>query len=44
MTFDPENGGDAILRNVGSYTDYTALSQKIAIFITTSVRTSTPTN
>jgi hypothetical protein len=25
LIFDPEDGGDTFLRNVGSYTDYTAL-------------------
>jgi hypothetical protein len=40
--FDPENGGDMFLRNVGRLsTDYTAsYPKKIELFITTAVRTS----
>jgi hypothetical protein len=30
--FDPEGGDGAFIRNVGSHVDYTALSQKMAIF------------
>jgi hypothetical protein len=42
--FDPEDGGNTFLRNIGSHTDYDgAISQKMATFITTAVRTSNPT-
>jgi hypothetical protein len=44
LIFDPENGGDTFLRNVGSNTNYTAVSLKKATFIATSVRTSYPIN
>jgi hypothetical protein len=45
LFFDPEDGGDMFLRNVGGLsTDYTALSQKIEFFITTAVKTSNPTS
>jgi hypothetical protein len=39
LFFDPEDGGDMFLRNVGSLsTDHTALyPQKIVLFITTVV-------
>jgi hypothetical protein len=43
LIFDPEDGGDTFLRNVGSYTDYTVLyPKKMATFVTTAVKTSTP--
>jgi hypothetical protein len=29
VIFDPEDGGDTFLRNVGSFTDYTALYPRI---------------
>jgi hypothetical protein len=32
LIFDPEVGGDALLRNVGSYTDHTALCPTDIIF------------
>jgi hypothetical protein len=42
--FNPEDGGDMFLRNVGWHsTDYTTLSIKSLRFITTAVRTSNPT-
>jgi hypothetical protein len=33
LIFDPEDGNDPFLRNVDSYADYTALSQKMATFL-----------
>jgi hypothetical protein len=30
LIFDPEDGGDTLLRNAGSYTDYTALYCRIS--------------
>jgi hypothetical protein len=39
---EPEYWDAMFLRNVGLYTDYTALSQKKAAFITTAVRTRGP--
>jgi hypothetical protein len=41
--FDPENGGDAFFRTVGSYTDGD-IFHNTATFITTAVRTSNPTS
>jgi hypothetical protein len=45
LFFDPEDGGDMFLRNVGSHsTDYTVfIYQKMVLFINTAVRTSNPT-
>jgi hypothetical protein len=33
LIFGPEEGGDTLIRKVASYSDYTALYQKIATFI-----------
>jgi hypothetical protein len=41
--FYPEDGGDAVLRNVGLHKIYMATSQKTAFFIVTAVKTSTLT-
>jgi hypothetical protein len=44
LFFDPEDGGDMFLRNVGCLsTDYTVLGQKREFFLTTAVRTSDST-
>jgi hypothetical protein len=41
LIFDPEDGGDTLLRNMGSNTDYTALyPRRWHTFITRTVRTS----
>jgi hypothetical protein len=41
LIFGSENGGDTFFRNVGLYTDYTAVYPKrMTIFTTTAVRTS----
>jgi hypothetical protein len=39
LFFDPEDGGDMLLRNVS----YLSTAQKRAFFLTTAVRTSSPT-
>jgi hypothetical protein len=43
LIFDPDNGGDMLLRNIGSHTGYTAIYHMNATFITTAVTTSNPT-
>jgi hypothetical protein len=43
LIFGNEDGGDTILRNVVSYTDYTVIyNQKMSNFITTAMETSIP--
>jgi hypothetical protein len=43
IIFYPEDGGYIFLRNIVLHTHYTAISQKIATFITIAVRISNPT-
>jgi hypothetical protein len=43
LLFDPDDGNDMFLRNVGSLPMDYIKSQKIKFFITTAVRTSIPT-
>jgi hypothetical protein len=44
MIFDPEDGGDTFLRNIGSHTVYTALYPRRWKLVTTAVKTSNPTS
>jgi hypothetical protein len=45
LFFDPEDGGDIFLRNIGLTFNglHGVISPKIELFITTAVRTSNPT-
>jgi hypothetical protein len=45
LFFDPDDGGDMFLQNVGSLPrDYRVISQTIELFTATAVKTSDPTS